>query len=571
MDESCLADAAEAAAAAARLQGLDPERGAVGSRVPHVEEEEGGGFFGDDEWCIESEREDGEDNPTSGGQDANVEDDDADENGEEGAREAEGEGDSEPDVTPAEQARRFAFGQQGARTFRRRNAEASLGPDGKVPVTYLSDLFASPRYKEVDSSYRYAACFMAIHHFETALDDDDDEGALPPSDPPLLSRERRIAKRGQRRFRSNRSNASVCYGGDGCSHHPPCHGATAAPGEAVPSRGRVGNGSSSGRTSPSSELHPAAYKDKADKDDSISSNSKPHQANFSADVAAHLRCVLQQYDTPKERISRCRREQLLLALAVGKPLDRIALPARRRASGGSSARDARDRADWQVRFRHELLSDHLTDQLVVVTDRFDKTCYDLLHVKPGEQLQRDVHGLESVDPAHDANPMPLLVMEKCWGKRAEPGYPLGRVYRPASDARRKQLSRERARERRRGSKPVREVRGDGGGGSEEVSSVSGAEVEAVAAGGGQSGGRAPSGLFPPVALSGGVELGEEDATQPTQDAAAAPEMQLVCTYCSDDGAALWRCQICAVAGCHSHCCEPFVRAAFFDGCVQHIC
>ena len=162
-------------------------------------------------------------------------------------------------------------------------------------------------------------------------------------------------------------------------------------------------------------------------------------------------------------------------------------------------------------------------------------------------------------------------MEKCWGKRAEPGYPLGRVYRPASDARRKQLSRERARERRRGSKPVREVRGDGGGGSEEVSSVSGAEVEAVAAGGGQSGGRAPSGLFPPVALSGGVELGEEDATQPTQDAAAAPEMQLVCTYCSDDGAALWRCQICAVAGCHSHCCEPFVRAAFFDGCVQHIC
>ena len=48
---------------------------------------------------------------------------------------------------------------------------------------------------------------------------------------------------------------------------------------------------------------------------------------------------------------------------------------------------------------------------------------------------------------------------------------------------------------------MREVRGDGGGGSEEVSSVSGAEVEAVAAGGGQSGGRAPSGLFPPHTIS----------------------------------------------------------------------
>ena len=207
------------------------------------EEEEGQGYHG-----LEPDDEDnGEENDGDGG-DAISEDEDE-------------------EIDPAVAARRASFGRRGSRHLHRRASEAAcnLGPNDTVLIGYLRELYTSPRHKRVDVGYRFATCFMVLHHFEDALDDLDGEDgpgvageAIDASTPLILKRESRKAKNWSTkpRFRQKVNGArSVCRGGVDCEHDPPCRVASGVPGEKVESCGRTrSDGESSGRLSPTCDL-----------------------------------------------------------------------------------------------------------------------------------------------------------------------------------------------------------------------------------------------------------------------------------------------------------------------------
>jgi len=442
------------------------------------------------------------------------------------------------------------------------------------------ELYGSARFAHLEASYRHAACMQVLHHYAEGLEASV-TGDISALDAPPFLRRRWNDKRAQRFVPTVRPSA-VCAGDEGCKHTPVCRRAQVVPSaDMVPSRGRLvpprhedGEEEDSddgeddgGHRSPAGDLCPARVR----RGPRLPSTSTlPDEVAFYDEVVALLVCVLGQYEAAAEKRGRVRREQLLLAVALGPDLDGSAT---RRSMDG-------DEGLWWKSLRRVVLSPHLTAGVRAVTDDFEGLCGRVLQVKPGELLDRQVHGMESLDAGRARHQAPYLLAEKLWGLEAEHRHPLGRVPRPPSKARAAAVARRRRR-RRRGAAPEAGCRSSDG----EVSSASDTEARVTHAAPASAPPRRRHSYLPRVRHGrGGADI---DPTQPTQGldallgaAAASDPVSSRCTYC--DGAAgaatgedgpLWRCQLCGRSYCHESCCAGVVGAAFGGGDEppDHVC
>ena len=170
------------------------------------------------------------------------------------------------------------------------------------------------------------------------------------------------------------------------------------------------------------------------------------------------------------------RELLLLSFALEPIL----------AAAPSAITLAEDKGVWMQQLRAVLAPSHLTDETLAITGAWDDQCGLALNMGPGEALEPAVHGVEAMRPVLKANPGAVMVGQKLWAKPPQPGYPLGRCHRSASDNRRYQIALDRRRQRKAADPAqARAARTDvvvGASTLEEESSASAAEVAAVAAG-----------------------------------------------------------------------------------------
>ena len=500
-----------------------------------------------------------------------------------GGRGAEPEEGGEEEAASQPTASQRAAREMNARHLRRRWQEqqwATWGDDDRaVQFSYAVELYGSPRFAHLDAAYRHATCMQVLHHYAEALEASVDGDVSAIDAPPFLRRKNH--GKHSHRFKLTVRPSAVCAGGEGCEHAPVCRRAQVVPcvhmvpsrGRKVPQRDEAGEedgddeDEDEGCRSPAGDLCPARVR----RGPRLASTSAlPDEVAFYDEVVALLVCVLGQYEAAAEARSRVRREQLLLSLALGRDLDGSAT---RRSMDG-------DEGLWWRSLRRVVLSPHLTVGLRALTDEFDALCGRILQVKPGELLDRQVHGLEALDGVRARHQAPLLIAEKLWGLEAEPRYPLGRVPRPPSSARAAAVARRRRRHRR-GAGPEAGCRSSDG----EVSSASDTEARVARV--------APASAPPrrrhsylPRARHGGGGGADNDATQPTQGleallgaAAASDPLSSRCTYC--DGAAdaaaggsgaLWRCQLCGRSYCHESCCADVAEAAFgADESPEHVC
>ena len=311
---------------------------------------------------------------------------------------------------------------------------------------------------------------QVLHHYAEALEASVDGDVSAIDAPPFLRRKNR--GKHSHRFEVTVRPSAVCAGGEGCLHTPVCRRAQVVPCEhMVPSRGRKvpprdeageedgdDEDEDEGRRSPAGRLCPARVR----RGPRVASTSAlPDEVAFYDEVDALLVCVLGQYDTAAEARGRVRREQLLLSRALGHDLD------------GSATRRSMDSDEglWWQSLRRVVFAPHLTVGQRALTDAFDALCGRILQVKPGELLDRQVHGLEALDEVRARHQAPLLIAEKLWGLKADHEHPLGRVPRLPSSARAAAVARRRRRHRR-GAGPEAGCRSSDG----EVSSASDTEA-----------------------------------------------------------------------------------------------
>jgi len=476
---------------------------------------------------------------------------------------------------------------KNARHLQRRNLERCLSLEGKVQYGYVSELYTSVRFASLSPAYKHATSVQVLLFFAQGIDASAD-GELPTANPPYLytrGKKRVKAWRTKARFRPGAPpTKSVCSGGAGCSHDPPCRGAMAsACPNGVPTRGRAavdgagdegyeGDEGERRDTSPAALVIPALTR-AIGRGGWSHVGTLPLEVAFYLDLVAWLRCVLEQYDGCSARRERCRREGLLLAFAVGRDLECGDVSRR--------AMDA-DKNLWFAELRRVALSKHLTAEVLAITDQLEVICKRILSVHPGESLAPELHALKALEATIVANPGAVLLLQKLWGRQVEPGYPLGRIHRPASEGRVKALAHER-REKRRARRGVSRdgaAVSAGSGSDAEVSSASEAEEEVShrAVAGGRMRARWQKGPgFREAARAGAAAAqGDDDEpTQPTQPlahgvglllgAAAAAEV-VECSYCHKSDGELWCCQLCGNAACHEACCADGAVAAFGGGC-----
>jgi len=434
-----------------------------------------------------------------------------------------------------------------------------------VLFSYVVELYGSRRFAHLDAAYRHATCMQVLHHYAEHLDEDGtiDEAGAPPF------QRRRSRQRVGQRFQPAGRPVTVCSGGDGCKHSPACRRAQVVPSaDKVASRGRSAQhdeeGESDGGLSPAGELRPARVRGIRLQ----SSSTLPDEVAFYDEVVALLVCVLEQYDEAHEVRSRVRREQLLLAFALARDLD----------ANASRRTMESDEGVWWRNLQRVVLSPHLTVGARAITDEFNSICGRIVQVKPGEQLDRQVHGLEALDEVRARHQAPSLIAEKLWGLEAEFQHPLGRVPRQPSKARAALVARRRRRDRH-GAPPEGCRSSDG-----EVSSASDTEARVSRPAPATTPARRGHNYLP-RAQHGGGGVWDNDPTQPTQGleallgaAAASDPASARCTYCgradaaAGDSGALWRCQLCGRGYCHSGCCEGVVQAAFGpSNPPEHVC
>ena len=511
-----------------------------------------------------------------------------DDDGGNGRRRGDAPGDSDESEEEAVGARPTALQraalETGARHLRRGNQEKRwmiAGEARHLPFQfgYLVELYGSRRFKHLDAAHRYATCVQVLHHYAEHLDESGAATISGVGTPPFVRRSHR--HRAGQRFRATVRPLSVCKGdegsgevegGDSCKHTPVCRRVHVVPSAGlVPSRGRRGGddeGDDDVRRSPAGDLCPGRVQGSG----LPAISTLPDEAAFYDEVVALLACVLRQYDEVREVRSRVRREQLLLSFALGRDQD------------GNATRQCMDGDErlWWQNLQRVILSPHLTVGVLANTDAFNDLCGRILQVRPGEQLERQVHGLESLDEVRARHQAPYYIAEKLWGLQAEGRYTLGRIPRPPSSDRAEAVARRRRRARR-GAGPEAGGRSSDG----EVSSASDTEARVTRPAQASRPARRDHSYLPRARHWGAADAdADADGTQPTQGlaallgaAAASDPATSSCTYCNQgvdvaagEGGALWRCQLCARSYCHSACCADVAAAAFgASHPPEHVC
>ena len=326
-------------------------------------------------------------------------------------------------MSEAEKARRARLADMYGRRVLARRAGEQANPRADVHLSHLSDLYCSPRYAtSVPASMRMGALQHVLAHYLSHVA--ANEGELPTEEAPFL----RDASTSRKLFAPRPWPRHLL---EARIRQP-----TAEPADQLPSRRR--SSAATGRTSPAATLTPAIYGD-------VKGHDERPRACLLSEADALLRCVLEQYDET-ERVDRCLHEQQVLCTPIGKDLD--ATP--------SQTALAADRSLWRKRMRRVMLAGtHLHDEFEHISGAVDALAKKVLDLRPGQSMD-DSYSLGAAldDVFEQDSPIVATFLKVGWQRPPEPGYPMGRLARPPSEARAWYLQRQReaAKKTRRGQR-----------------------------------------------------------------------------------------------------------------------